>query len=320
MYSLAIWPVLLMTSFLVPVPNRPAPIPPVPVAITPFDFMMKEIQSAKVSGDWKLARWQPKALQRELTSIVEQIRKITKDDSVALPIRFEDVKPKGELPGNGFNELAVGADFDLRSTFKSIILADGSVKIGFAEDCVIIARGGVYVAHGGGNVIIAGQAVHVSHDGNKVRAGADKGSLILANVWLDVSHSNNGGIFSAPDLGIGFANATTIVNPQRVSISHKKQYAEHTEKNFRVFPSASNPLQKALTIDSLQYKDDWAQSRATFTDAEGKRLVVGIGNDFAVNGRSRPELAGWRVTMISSGFVIVSNGTQDVCFPKSGSR
>jgi hypothetical protein len=313
--------VSLAASVLVLVPIRPAPpIPLVPIANTPFDIMMKEIQSARISGDWKQARWQPKTLQRELANIVEQVQKTTEDDSVALPIRFEDVKPKGEMPGIGMNELVVGADLDLRSTFKSIILSDGSVKIGFAENCVIIARGGVYIAHGCGNVIIAGQAVHVSHDGNHGRAGAGKGSLILANVWLDVSHSNNGGIFAAPDLDISFANATTIVNPQGIAISHKKQYAEHTERNFRVFSSPSNRLEKSLTITSIEYKDDWTKSRATFTDANGGQLVVGIGNDFTGNGRARPELAGWRVTMISQHFVIVSDGAQDVGFPKSRSR
>lgn len=314
MNSLAMLPVLVTTFVLVTLPDRMPPVPDKPVAITPFEKMIKEIQTTRISGAWKQAGWQSQPLQQELNSVVDQIRKITQDNSLALPVRFADVKPNGGMPRNGRNELVVGTDFDVGSMNNSIILADGNVKIGFAMNCVIVARGAVYVAHGQGNVILAGQAVHVSHDGN---GGETKGSLILANVWLDVSHSNNGGIFSAPELDISFANATTIINPQKMSISHKKTYAEVTDKNLRIFPSASNPLKDALTLNGLQYKDDWGQSRATFTDSDGRQFVVGIGNDFSVNGRPRPELAGWRVTMISSAFVIVSNGSRDACFARS---
>ena len=320
MYSLAMLPVLMATAAFVPVPDKKPLVPDKVVATTPFETMMKEIHSTRINGDWKQAGWQSQPLQRELTSVVDQIRKMTNDNSVTLPVRFGDVKPNGGMPTRGVSELIVGTDVDVVSMNKSIILADGNVRISFAVNCVIVARGAVTVSGGHGNVILAGQAVHVSHDG---KAGPDrqsKGSLILANVWLDVSHSSNGGMFSAPDLDIGFANATTIINPQRLSISHKKKYAEVTDKNLRVFPPASNPLKNALKLNGLQYKDDWNLSRATFTDADGQQLVVGIGSDFSVNGRPRPELAVWRVTMISSEFVILSNGTREVCFPKSRAR
>jgi hypothetical protein len=320
MVSLAILPVLMLTSVFALERHRSSTLPPgKDDAGAPFDIMIKEIRSSHASGAWKKEGWQPAFLQRELSNIVDQIKKTTRNDSVALPVRFADVKVTDRRPG-GAKELVVGKNLDLAFMNQSIILADGNAKISFAENCVIVARGAVYVAHGQGNVILAGQAIHVSHDGNPGRTGDAKGSLILANIWLDVSHSNHGGIFSSLNLDIGFANATTIINPKKISISHKKKYAEFTDNQLRVFPVVSNPLAKELTLNSIEYKDNWAQSRAIFTDAGGRRLVVGIGNDFAVEGKARPELADWRVTMISSHFVIVSNGNEDACFSKSRSQ
>ncbi len=305
---------LLMTSTLVPLPiRRPTPIPA--AQSTPFEIMLKEIRSAKLSGDWKEPGWQYQTIEAELDRVIAQIRLIKGDDLVALPVRFKDVSPGGHMGKNGVKELYVGAEDELRSMKKSIILAHGSVSITSAEDCVIIARGGVKIGMGGRNVIIAGQCVHVEHDGS-----LGKGSLILSNDWLGVSTSIDGGIYSSPEMDLGSVGATTIINPRKIAIKSKRRPVVATDGDLYLFPPPSNPLEKLLTINSIEFKGHWTQDRATFTDSDGKRFDIEIGGYFADKGRPRPGLAGWGVNMITSEFVIVSNGTQDVCFPKSRSR
>jgi hypothetical protein len=178
--------------------------------------VLERIHQHVASGDGKKEGLQDDQIEAWLDKLVASIAKAANRPDLKVPVRLADVKPV-ELPERGINAeaLFVGRDFEWRdlSTFrKSIVLADGNVKVDRLEDCVIIARGAVDVRSTAQNcVIVAGAFAKVSRDGGDFGREAP-GSLIVSRGWAEVQ-SANGSIVAAPEgATIGSSQNALFIN------------------------------------------------------------------------------------------------------------
>jgi len=308
-----------------------------------FATMLDRIRVAAESGDWANKGWRDRDLEEGLNGLLEQAMRATGRKGLELPVEFDLVRPAAvDAPVGGggrlHNKLWVSREPTASAghAVRSIILADGNVRVSFATECVIIARGAVEVAHGQRNVILAGHYVHVSHDGNhgarpRIRPpqlaperpepeqDADEepppGSIVLSGGSLDISHATDT-ICSAPQLvEIAHANGVTVVNSPNLRVSHKNDLKEVQAEDLTLAPpEAANPLANRLKVTQVVHNDTVARRFAAL-DLGGAEIVVRPGAEIRDGaGKPVPGLEGWKLTFVCEQFALFSNGREDAGF------
>ena len=292
------------------VPDDPARVQDGKKGVT-FDTLLERVALAAVGDAWQKPGWKDPILERGLADLVTQVQRATQHEGVKLPVAFGDVQPKGpaELRRPQQGGLCVLKGGSLAHLHRSILLVDGSVRVGFAKDCLIVARGAVEIAHGQRNVVLAGHYVHTSHDGD-LRTGAD-GSLLMSGAVLDVSHSN-GSVCSAPArVDVSFARGTTFVNSPTVNLSHDKGSRKVEGAKLPLAPAGrQHALQSKVKVTQVVPPNDAGQGALAVVDRDGAEVIVRPDVDI----KGIPELAGWKLSFVARDFALFSRGPEDVGF------
>lgn len=289
-----------------------------------LDALLERIRLVAAADEWQKPGWRDDVLESGVVKLYEQLQRAAKKDPLTLPVGFREVRPRKpnvegrELPFLS-NELHIAKHVVVSHAKRSILLADGNLRVSFAHDCIIIARGAVSIAHGSGNFVAAGHYVHTSHDGNAPPDGKRErpaGSLLLSGAVLDVSHAK-GSICMAPQaVRISFAAEVTFMNSPNVEVSHEKNC---TRLGDAKTPLASgprkNPLAGKFKITQLVKPNDAGQGALVVLERNGIESVVRLGAEIADGqGKTISALAGWKLSFVGEDFALFSKGHEDAGF------
>jgi hypothetical protein len=280
--------------------------------------------------DWKKPGFADPLLEGAVEKLVEQANLVAKEDRVQMPARFGDVSAAGDrfrpMPGGappprpGAGQLVCGQGaLAFSHCNNSIFLIDGSVRISFATNCLIIARGAVNISHSSGNVVLAGQYIDIGHEGSGLRLGEARGvvaksgsSLLMSGGSLQIAHAM-GAICSAPDeVSVGADNCIFLnCAPKLDGRRNPNQVIEKVK--LQIQPAAPpNPIRDQFKIAQVVDRDE---DRFIIVEQNGVEVVVREGGEIKDNlGKPVPALAGWKLTYISRGHALLSNGKEDAGF------
>ena len=317
-------------------PVAPAANPAAPANVdTSFDALVARVRRG-ATDDAKLEDWQDGAIDVALAQLVSQVRDAAKNDAFELPVELADMqdvttepRPQRLRPGTLWVSRGGTADHATRN----VILADGSVEIGFATQCVIIARGAVDISHGNGNVVVAGHFVQVAHDGNR-GPGARRppgfappgaaappgppptdGSILVSGGPIVVSHAT-GTVCSSPRLvDVGFATGVTFLNSPNVEAGRTEACQAVQAADLALAPpEKANPLEGKLKVTQI-VSNGRQDRRFVLVDDNGVERVVRPGEPVRdAAGQPVAALAGWKLTFVGDRIAVFSNGTEDATF------
>jgi hypothetical protein len=310
--------------------ERPAGADEAKISGTAFDALIGRIREAAVSGDWKREGWKDPAIDTALTKVVDEARKATNDQDLALPVALADVRAgagagagagaAGPGPGRVEKALVVGqGNVAVGFASSSVILADGNARVSFATNCVIVARGAVYIAHGSGNVVVAGHYIHVSHDGNRMgRDAASPPSVLVSGGVVDVSHAKQT-VCSAPHLvQVSHADGVRFVNSPKVQTGHERgqNCPRINGVEFGSAPEAKrNPLTGKINVLQVVRGNDAGKGAMVVLEKDGVEWVVRPGAKVLdAAGKPIAGLEGWAVSFIGEDFALFSSDREDAGF------
>ena len=305
--------------------------------------VLARVRTIAAGDDWRKEGWTDAVVEGWLASVVATVREAGHGQDLREPVKFAELKqraapedlqiaagPRVEVVDPRPATLVVSPK-GVQSTHVSgaVMLVDGDVQVGFANDCTIFATGSVYVAHGSGNVIVAGQFIHVSHDGSDrsqvamrrqmvARAGqagrpvppdAGRGrplpaaSLLLTSGTLDFSHAGGAVCGAAAMVEGGFAWECVFLNSESVKVSHDNGGAVvKADKVALGPPPKQHPLAADLRLHSAHGDRTvifWHKDRRYV--AEQKQPI----NNEA--GEPVADLEGWVLTMAGNDFAVLGN-------------
>jgi hypothetical protein len=292
-----------------------------------FQEALDEIHRARTSGDWQDDGWKPHITRNYLDYFLEEVKRATKREQLALPVGFDEAKPV--LQGQPFARqqpgLYVVDDGKFPLLRNSIVLADGCVEISMAENCVVIARGAVSISHSKRNFVLAGHYASVNFD----RSSDPRAGLVVAPpgaapaMPADVPAGSV--IFSGEVLDMSFAQETICCGLKRLSISH-------ADPNAVVLNSPQRELSSLARCQIMQAAQVPFAVRSTNNALENKlhitQVVAGTSGLAVVQGKAveyvlragmpltddqGQPLAGleqWKLKHLGRNYALFANGTQ----------
>jgi hypothetical protein len=298
---------------------------------------------------WRKEGWGDPVVEGWLAAVVTAVREAGHGQDLADPVKFAAVKgragpddlriplgPRVEAVEAGPQTLLVSPK-NVRAEHVGgvVMLVDGDVQLGFAENCTVFATGSVYVAHGSGNVIVAGHFIHVSHDGSERSGLAMRGrmaaraaqagrpvpvppdpargrplppaSLLLTSGTLDFSHAGGAVCGAANHVEGGFAWGCVFLNSPGVTVSHDNGGATlRTDKVALGPPPRPHPLEADLRLHAAP-----GGHTAIFWH-KNRRYVAEVNRPITNEaGGPVPDLEGWVLTMAADDFAILSNDKEN---------
>lgn len=283
-----------------------------------WPVLLERVRQHGGTDDWKQPGFSDELIEGAIERLVERVNEIVGEQRLKLPVRFGECRvargKESELRGEGLLFCGSGS-FDLHGGTRSIILVDGSVRIGYATECLIIARGAVHVSHGQGNIILAGQFVDVAHDGS--RLGIDgahfegRSSLILCGNILRISHAKRA-VCSALLIDMTYAPDCIFLHERTKPISIPRGGVA-VETRLPFAPSVKeNPLEREFRV--AQVVDTNVEKLARI-ERGGVEIAVHLGDAIRNHlGQPIPALAGWKLDFIGDNYALFSNGKEDAGF------
>ena len=281
----------------------------VPLKLTAFETALERVSAIAASNDWKDEDWSDQKLEKSLEAIVSQVKKLTNHELLKLPVSFDSVKrPKNanriRLPGPE-NILFVAPRASLHEAEDSIILAEESIRIGRARNCIIIARGFVEVESGQRNLILAGHYLHVGYDGAFPNGAG--GSVLISGGIIDVAHARDT-ICCAPEAAeISGHNIQLINAPSREVPNNVSRHRSLTDKTGTLPTTArKHPLMEKLKFTQI-VSNQLPQLVVIQTD-RGEMVIRVDGKIPNPGNVPDAELEGWRLAYIGRDFALFVKG------------
>jgi hypothetical protein len=249
--------------------------------------------------DWRGPGWSDKEIEDWLEKLVKTIGAGAENPELKLPVRMADVSardPRGAMREGG---LIMGRDLEVPFARKSIIFADGAVKVAHAQDSIIVARSAANVSHATRCLIISGGFVHVSHDGSR-----EGGSVIVSRGWADVSHSHGSYLLAPEGITVSHATNTVFIN---AGLQSDRGGSKSVKVKLALLGSLTNdPLSKKIEILGIVRPDG-----AVFRYG-GKRYVAEVGQA-VMDESAEPvaDLKGWRLSHVGDGVAVFANDNRD---------
>lgn len=108
--------------------------------------------------------------------------------------------------------------FETSELTETVILVNGSTRIGFARNAIIIARGDVRVAHGAGLIIVSDGSIRLSHETGLLGVAHAPG-VYIARETVDISHSLHPVIYAPKGTTLPPYRQMTAINTDISSVA-----------------------------------------------------------------------------------------------------
>ena len=314
-----------------------------------FATVIDRVRGATAPGA-KEQDWGEPALWEALAGLVGRVKDASGRADFDLPVEWPDVKkvvvglpPPQEAEAGTLYVCRGGSVGRARHT---VILADGSLQIQHAEQCVIIARGAVLIIHGTGNVVLAGRHIEVGFDGDpgagmrrpppprgnapaaRLNAPRPGGSLLVSGGTIFVAHASDT-VCSAPQaVRMSHAHSSTFLNSPNVPAARPD--------NFPVRPGEEPEVMRSLEAGDLgplvpRQRPNPLEGKVKVTDVVsggvrgfavveegGLERVVRPGADLVPGGQAAAavpaEKGGWKLVAVGDRFAVFSDGADDAAF------
>lgn len=275
-----------------------------------FELLLEKIHRLAAAEAWREPGWKSAEIKAALDQTIAEVNRATKKESVTLPDLWSHLKPADPAVHQD-NVLCVCKVGEFTFLSKSLVLADGSVSIVSAKDCIIVARGAVEIVHSERNIVLAGHHLQVVHDG--LQEGR---SLLMSGGTLSVSHSKESVCCAPRSVRVVFATGTTILNSPNLSISHDRSAVRIKDAVLTTAPGEKkNRLQEKIRITSVEKPAKKGLPGKVRLVHAGVECVASQGSDIqTVDSQEVPELAGWKLTFVGREYVVFSNGREDAGF------
>lgn len=272
-----------------------------------FDKILDRIHQHASADKWRKPGWKDPGLEAALKTFIHQVKRVTGNNAVKLPVRLADVRAGADLNRIANRNLFIVKGGEVGIARDCIFLVDGSIRISSARNCVIIARHAVEISSGRGNVVLAGHYIRASTSG---RDGAP--SILMSGSDLNVSIATNA-VLSAPgNLRVSIARNTVLVNSPNARISSNRNGTKIEKARILLAPRKTrqkNPLSDLVITQAFGYR-----TRSAVVIKQGPvELVLRAGSPITDNrGKVIPKYAGWKLTFVTGNYAVFSKGREDV--------